>query len=125
MPQASLFKVKISEAEVQKAILQYLRMRGCFVYKQNSGSFRVGDRYIAMSMVGIADIICITHGGIYTAIEVKAPKTGVLSPAQVTFLRSVRKAGGISMVATDLSDVIRLLEDRNAKSEDKYEKLLG
>ena len=125
MPQGTLFNVKVSEAEVQKAIIQFLKLKGIFVYRQNAGAFKVGDRFVSMGKVGIADVICITHGGKYTAIEVKTPKKGVLSPAQVEFLRDVRKAGGIAMVATSVDDVVRLLENQNAKSEDKYEKLLS
>lgn len=124
MPQMTSYPAKIREADVQRAILEYLRAKRVMCYRQNAGAFKIGDRFVSMGVVGIADIICLTHGGIYTAIEVKAPKNGVLSTPQVTFLRNVRKAGGIAMIATDVSDVIRLLDDRDAKSEEKYEKLL-
>ncbi len=128
MPQASLFKVKISEAEVQKTILQYLRMRGVYCWRQNAGSFKVGDRFVSMGMKGISDVLAIyPHGirkGTLVALEIKKEK-GLLSDSQIVFLKDVRKSGAIAMVAESLDDVIRLLDDPNAKSAERYEKLLG
>ena len=123
MPQASLFKVKIKESEIQKAILELLRYRGVFCWRQNVGSFKVDNRFVSMGYKGISDIIGVLNGR-FLAIEVKRPD-GVLSEAQVEFLRKVRRAGGIAMVAQSLEDVVRLLEDANAKSAEKFEKLLG
>lgn len=90
------------------------------------GSFKVGDRFVSMGYKGISDIIGIyKNTGRMLAIEVKRPKTGILSDSQIEFLRSVRSHGGVAMVACDVSDIVRLLDDPNAKSEEKYEKLLA
>lgn len=115
--------VKVKESDIQKAILELLRLRGVFCWRQNVGSFKVGDRFVSMGYRGISDIVGIL-GGRFLALEVKREK-GLLSDTQIVFLRKVREAGGIAMVAESVSDVVRLLDDPNAKSAERYEKLLG
>jgi hypothetical protein len=112
------------ESEIQKAILQLLLAKRIFVWRQNTGTVEVEDRYVSFGARGTSDILGIYPGGRFMAIEVKRPKTGKLSTEQITFLQKVRKAGGIAMVADCVADVERLLADPDAKSSAKYEALL-
>lgn len=112
------------ESEIQKAILQLLLAKRIFVWRQNTGTVEVEDRYVSFGARGTSDILGIYPGGRFLAIEVKRPKTGKLSAEQITFLQKVRKNGGIAMVADSVKDVERLLADPDAKSSDKYEALL-
>lgn len=112
------------ESDIQKAILQLLLAKRIFVWRQNTGTVEVEDRYVSFGARGTSDILGIYPGGRFLAIEVKRPKTGKLSPEQVTFLQKVRKNGGIAMVADSVADVERLLADPDAKSSAKYEALL-
>jgi Holliday junction resolvase len=93
----SSFKLP-TEKEITKDIRSFLKLRGICHYKQWQG---LG------SEKGIPDIICIING-IYTAIEVKAPK-GKLSEHQIKWQNRIEEAGGKYIVARSVLDVIREL----------------
>ena len=85
------------ESDIQRAIMQYLRMCGWFVVKihQSMGSYK-----------GIADLYAIKNGsGVW--IEVKTP-AGKQSEHQKTFETDIISHGGRYMVASGIEDVIGL-----------------
>jgi hypothetical protein len=106
-----------SEAQTQKAILQYLahHPKVARVWRQNSGTFRERNRdgsfrYIrANTARGMADIMGVLTDGRTLAIEVKSA-TGRVSPDQAAFLESIASAGGIAGVCRSIDDAAALLE---------------
>jgi len=96
------------EQDIQRAIIEYLRLKRFVVFKHHStGStvrenkavfFRYGDK-------GISDLIACSPTGRFVAVEVKK-KGGRATPEQLEFLRKVRKAGGIGILAFSIDDVM-------------------
>lgn len=102
-----------TEQEIQKTIIDYLRLKHYVVFKHHStGStirdskpvfFKYGDR-------GIADIIACSTKGTFVAVEVKK-KGGKPSPEQLDFLERVNRAGGLGILAYDLETVVTKVEE--------------
>lgn len=104
------------ESDVQRAILDWLRLHGAIAVRVNSGGF-AGEhngkkRFVRMNDTeGCADILACV-GGVFVAIECKKAggRTNLLRLAkQQAFLDSVRKAQGIGVMATSVDDVVEAL----------------
>ena len=97
-------KLKIKESEIQKTILDYLRLQGYFCWRnQTVGIFkRSTGTYIPSQNVGSPDIFCL-HGELY-GIEVKSA-TGKLSEYQKQWRDRFEKAGGKYIVCRSLEDI--------------------
>ena len=93
------------ESEIQKAILDYLRLRGIFCWKTNNvGIFKQSTgRYIKVGVGGISDIIGITPQGRLIAVEVKR-KGKSPTPEQKLFLEQIIAKKGIGFVAYGIED---------------------
>ena len=128
-----------SEAEIQKAIMQYLARRKKMVFwRQNSGSFvapviraiagvlskynlgrkkiaimsaikKAAGHYKCASESGIPDITAI-YRGIYVGLEVKT-KIGRLTKDQVKMHARMHKNGVRVFVVRSVDDVIAVLEE--------------
>jgi len=97
---------RTKETDIQRAICDYLALKGYFFWRQNTGGMFREGRYFSLpkySMRGIPDIILI-KGGRFIGIEVKN-KTGKLSPHQADFARECVKNGGDYIVAKSIDDV--------------------
>jgi len=95
------------EKEIQSAIMEYLALAGHFVWRNNSGGFTdQKGHYYRYGLTGSSDIIG-AHGrtGQFIAIEVKRPN-GKVTEAQNRFLETIKRCGGIGIVARSVSDVI-------------------
>lgn len=103
-----------TEAQIQKAILDYLKLKGHFAIRVNTQGvpmWNEGGRmkgFRPSPMKGVADILGVKKGGQFFAIEVKK-KGGKPSPEQVQFLKEVEARGGIALVAYSLDEVTNLL----------------
>lgn len=94
----------MSEADTQRAILDYLTLKKHFCWRNNSGAMKTEHgAFVRFGTPGSPDIFCIWDGLIY-GIEVKSPN-GRLSEIQQSFLKEFEKAGGIPIVARSLDDV--------------------
>ncbi len=93
----------MKEADLQRTILDYLRLHRVFYWRNNSGAAKVGDRFIRFGCTGSPDIF-VMDGKRIIGIEIKGSK-GKQSPAQVEFERSFRFAGGTYILARRLEDV--------------------
>lgn len=98
------------EQVIQSHILQYLRLKGYFVWKNNTAGIykRATNSYIPSHAKGVSDIIGLTKQGVFIAIEVKR-SGGKLSPNQEAFLEAIRASGGVAILAYDLKDVEEVL----------------
>lgn len=107
-------KSKLKETEVQAQILEYLQLKGMFVWRNDSvgvydATKKTYRRKSKFCMNGVADIIGI-YKSKFLAIEVK---TGYNKPSdnQKKFLERVNREGGIAFVAYSLDDVINNLKE--------------
>ena len=100
-----LTNASILEQQIQKQILDYLRYRGIFCWKNNTAGIFVKARntYIPSHAPGVADILGILKDGRFLAIEVKSP-TGRVSPHQQQFLDEITARGGLAFVARSVDD---------------------
>ena len=113
-------RLKPSEGQIQKSILQYLRALGIQCWRINSvgipdgkGGFRSNPE-----MAGISDIhaiIRVNKIGASVWFEVKSEK-GRLSPKQKEFRAAVESAGGFFFLVRSIEDVqkaIKFLGDQD------------
>lgn len=110
---------KTIESKTQKIILDFLRIKGCYVFKhRNIGLWNQKIKsYIKLpeNEIGIADIIGLTREGRFIAVEVKSRgetpcKDGKPSQEQLNFLEEIKRRKGIGIIAYDLDDVIKNFE---------------
>jgi hypothetical protein len=107
------------EQAIQRAILELLRWRGIFCWKNNNSGIYVKARntYIPSHAVGVSDILGVLPDGRILCVEVKTA-TGRLSEPQKLFLDSINERGGLAFVARSIEDVEKALHDyigRNGK----------
>lgn len=100
----------IKESQIQKAILQYLQIKGvfCFVNK-TTGTFDPVRKSFRANTThkGVSDILGIYQGR-FLAVEVKS-KTGRPTPEQTKFIEDVNNEGGIAFIARGIEDIERML----------------
>jgi len=112
-------KKRPKEADVLKAIMQYLKSKGIWFIRVNTtGIMRKGKWCPSPNITkGTSDLIAMMpespspyfYKGQLVAIEVKAPG-GKVSPDQVKFLQSVLDYGGIALVVCCVGDVQDIFE---------------
>jgi hypothetical protein len=112
--------MKQHEHEVQKAIAQYLDMRGVCWFAVPNGGQR--NKIVAAKLksegvkAGVPDICIVAGGGMAYFLEVKKPKTansskGTLSKPQKEFIAKIEEAGGEVKVVYSVADVIEACID--------------
>jgi len=108
---------KASELAIQKAILDYLKLRQIFCWRNNSGARKfayqrkdgkVTNNFFQWGKTGSGDIIGMTRDGRFLSIEVKALGKKP-TEAQEEFMAEVQKNGGIAFVAWSVDDVAKNL----------------
>lgn len=98
------------ESEILRSILQYLKLRGVFAWRVNTGAMKIPgapgkrERFIRFGFPGVSDIIGILDDGRLLAVEVKSA-TGQATADQLIFLAEVAKRGGVAFVARSIEDV--------------------
>ncbi len=111
------------EKDIQRAILQYLALRGILAWRVNSGAvsgtYKGKQRFVRFNGAeGCSDIIGMIPGRLFDpprvgatflAVEVKRPNQKPTEKQQ-RFLDMVSDAGAISFVARSVADVERALE---------------
>ena len=101
--------MKERERDIQKAILDFLTLKGIFHYKQNTvGIKKPNGNYIPSPSVGAPDIVAVI-GGKYIGIEVKRPG-GKMSEHQKGFRVALEKAGGVYWCVDSLRAAVEKVE---------------
>ena len=97
--------MQLKEQTIQKMIIDYLRLKGYFVYKNSSVGIYVKKtgHYIPAQTRGVADLTAIKDKQVYQ-IEVKK-KGGVQSEYQKEFQKNWEDKGGIYLIG-GLKDII-------------------
>jgi len=102
-----------AEGKIQKDILDHLKKKGVFCWRNNNGALfdqKLNSGYGGYRsngvMKGVADILGIMPDGSgrMLAIEVKGPK-GKQSMEQVLFQKRIEKGGGVYILAECIEDV--------------------
>jgi len=113
-------KVKVPERAVLSQVIQYLRLRGCLVFRMNTGAnvFQNTDgrrRFVRFGTPGMADVLAFTTRSVIW-VECKS-STGRQSDAQRVFQRQVEEYGHTYVLARSVGDVMRLFEDGTGQME--------
>lgn len=97
------------ESEIQRGILDYLKLRGYLCKRNNSGkiiSHRRGKTWaVNLGAAGWPDIIGLTKGGKFFGIEVKRPGEEATEIQKEIGLQ-IEMSGGIWFVAHSIDEVI-------------------
>lgn len=103
------------ERAVQKAIAIWLRARGCLVAVTDAGAaYKAGSFFGDGLPAGWPDITGLLPDGRFIGVECKAPG-GRQSPAQKLMEQGIRTRNGIYVLAFEVEDVQRAIEDANAR----------
>ena len=114
---------KEREQDIQKAVLQFLSLRGWFAWRVNSGAMsgeHNGKRWYMKfnGAPGCSDIIGVSPQGRFLACEVKRPGNKP-TELQSAFLERVRASGGIGIVVTGIADLDQQLKAMGAAGKDQ------
>lgn len=96
------------EAAIQSQIVQVLRLKGWHVWEMQKGSSGPTGNRRVFCTPGIPDLYVFKPGGKAFWLEVKRPKTGKLSPAQVERHRELNLCGLPVYVATSIEEVFEV-----------------
>ena len=91
---------------VTKQIIEYLTLKGYFVWRNNSGM----RNKIRFGIKGSPDILGITPEGRFIGIEVKSP-TGSQSDEQKAFEGQINDRHGIYILCVTLEEMIEKLKE--------------
>lgn len=104
----------LKESAVLAQCLQYLRLRGIFCWRQNTGAFKTENGgFFRSSMPGIPDIIGILPDGRFLGVECKRQYGGKLSEAQKIFCKHITDNNGVYIIATSYQDIAAILDKKN------------
>ena len=105
------------EGAVVQACLEYLKIYGAFVWRNNTGALKdKRERPVFFGKPGSSDILGLLPGGRFLAVECKSQK-GKLSEKQKDFLAEVERLGGMAIVARSVDDVIEAVESRHGRKK--------
>jgi hypothetical protein len=96
-----------TENEIQSTIIDYLKQKRYFFWRQNSGAMQISHRFLRFGKVGSPDIFVVKKGRII-GLEVKRPD-GEQSQAQIQFGHDLVAAGGYYYVVRSLDEAIKAL----------------
>ncbi len=107
--------MKEKESDIQKAVLDYLRIKEnqgkCYCYRTQAGAVRVEKAgykgFMKFGRAGVPDITCVINGK-FVGIEIKT-STGKMSEAQTEAKKAVEVAGGRYFVVRNLEDVQKII----------------
>lgn len=102
-----------SEHEIQSAILEWLKLKRIFHWRNNSGAMKKGAHFVKFGTVGSPDIFAL-HKGVLIGIEVKKPR-GRISLKQVEFGQALIDSGGHYIIAYDLQVVVEVIRGLDEK----------
>lgn len=105
--------IKLREADVQRACLQYLAAVGVMAWRNNTtGVYDPSSKRFRSnhSINGVADILGVLPDGRLLAVECKGTG-GRVSEDQRFFLDGVRKSKGMAVVAYSIGDLEAALKN--------------
>lgn len=104
-------RLKETEHQIQSAIMDYLKAKKIFHWRNNSGAmlktYKDKTFMVRFGAVGSPDIFVLKNGKLY-GIEVKSA-TGKMRPEQILFGAMIEENGGIFFVARSVDEVAKYL----------------
>ncbi|MDD5353297.1 MAG: hypothetical protein PHS93_09075 [Candidatus Omnitrophica bacterium] len=97
------------EQELQKEIIDYLRLNGWFVIKNNLGGIPTKRGLVKNQSSGLADLTCLKDG-IVIMCEIKTPD-GRQSQNQKEFQQEWEEYGGIYFLVHSLDEAIDFFKE--------------
>lgn len=98
--------LKVREADILRSIVDYLKLRRVFFWRQNAGGYKTdAGHFIHYGTKGVPDI-CVIKAG-FIGLEVKRPG-GKQSPDQKLFEEALIAAGGRYHVVDSIDEVVAL-----------------
>lgn len=96
----------MTEAEIQREILDYLKRRRYTVLRTNAGGIKISStRFVHLAPKGTPDLLAIDLRGEHHWIEVKTPN-GAIKEEQKEWIDEHRSRGCDVIVARSVDDVI-------------------
>jgi hypothetical protein len=106
------------ESVVLSDCLKVLRAFGAFCWRQNTGAFKVDNRFFRSSIAGVSDILGVLPNGRFIAVECKREHGGRVSAKQKEFLQNIERCGGLAIVAHSARELLEKLEINALKKND-------
>lgn len=103
----------IPESAVISEVKELIKKTGLKIQRINTGSFKVGNRYIKTADAGTCDFEGYDNRGRFVAIECKRPIGGRLSPAQAARIEDINKKGGVAFVAHSAAEALEQLKQHD------------
>jgi hypothetical protein len=97
---------KLKEKDVVWSVLEYLRVKRIFCWRNNTGGFTRGSHFYKFGDVGSPDVFAVKDGRIY-GIECKV-EGNEATEAQREWGKGFEEAGGVYAVAYGIKDVERM-----------------
>lgn len=82
--------------------------RNCFAWGNNTGAYKVKNRFVKYGYPGSPDILAVIEGR-FVGIETKV-RGRKQSANQIDFQQEFEAAGGIYILARSMEDVLQVLE---------------
>ena len=98
--------VNPKEKEIQRLIMDYLKFKKIFMWRNNSGALKTDHGFIRFGDVGSPDVFAVQKGQVY-GIEVKRLKS-TQSDYQLDWQRRFESSEGVYKVVRSLDDIISL-----------------
>lgn len=100
----------MTEMEIQNSILEFLRFKKVFAWRQNNGGVyderrKIYRRKSRFELKGVSDIVGVLNDGRFLAIEVKKSARAKVSKEQLAFIDAVNSLGGLAFVAWSIEQV--------------------
>ena len=97
-------------------IKKYANSPYLYLWKNNTGSAKIGQRFVSFGKKGSPDIIGFAADGRFVAIECKTG-TGKLDATQLEFALQARRFNCIYIVARDLNCIENISENVRIKHQ--------
>lgn len=95
----------MSESDVVNACIKWLFSHGCFVWRNNTGSYKTqSGGFVRYGSKGSPDIIGMTPRGLFIGVECKFGKNG-LQDSQKDFGERIKEKNGLYIVAYSIDDL--------------------
>lgn len=98
----------MAESQTLAYCLKALALAKIYHWRNNTGSFAAGSRYIECGLKGSADILGLLPDGRFLAIECKSER-GLLSEAQKLFRSKIQGNNGVYVVIRAPREMIHFL----------------
>ncbi len=94
----------MGETDLVRACLTFLGLHGIMAWRNNTGAYKIGSRFISYGHRGSGDIFAILPDGRFCSIECKVGRNKP-SDAQVRWADNVNEAGGMAIVVYSLDEL--------------------